>query len=503
MKNILKKLILSIILVSIISCRSAEIQTVPMRPETETVVSDFRDLPGIENAGLGMKVINLDTGKTLFELNSDRSLVPASNMKLLTTGIALELLGKDYRFKTDLAYDGKIRSDGTLDGNIYIIGGGDPTLGSKYLAAKDPERMTKEEKERQLDFLNVWAEKIKTMGIKKINGQVIADPSYYPKVNLSQTWEWGDLRYTFASRPSGLTFLDNSIRLTLRRENKNIRASVSPEYSKTVVTNRVIRDDKKPSKITLVVPPYSNEIIILGTMNKSKISYNTVMQDPASTLAAIFSKTLEGEGIKNNGGRLIGKDDKAGNKKNLIYTEYSPKLEEIIAYTNKYSVNLFAEHLKIEVEKKLRRENKGIKNKAIKGNTPKTIKEYWSNRISTKGLYIYDGSGLSRYNGVTPDTIAGLLKYMKESDNFPSFYDSLAEPAKNGTFKTFKKQTVLVDNLHGKSGTLTGIKSYGGYMYNIDGDILAFSIIINHHGMSGSGVSKKLEKIMESIYYLK
>ena len=92
---------------------------------------------------------------------------------------------------------------------------------------------------------------------------------------------------------------------------------------------------------------------------------------------------------------------------------------------------------------------------------------------------------------------------MKESENFSSFYDSLAEPAKNGTFKTFKKQTILIDNLHGKSGTLTGIKSYGGYMYNIDGDLLAFSIIINHHGMSGTGVSKELEKVMESIYYLK
>jgi D-alanyl-D-alanine carboxypeptidase/D-alanyl-D-alanine-endopeptidase (penicillin-binding protein 4) len=502
MKNVLKKLILLMVIVSIISCRSAEVSTIPARSATETAVDDFTHLPQIENASLGIKVVNLETNKTLFKLNSDRSLVPASNMKLLTTGIALEVLGKDYRFKTTLAYDGEIGTDGTLDGNIYIIGGGDPTLGSKYLAAEDPERMTMEEKKKQLEFLDIWAEKIKIMGIKKINGQIVADPSYYPRITLSQTWEWGDLRYTFASRPDGLTFLDNNIRLTLRRGKDDIRASFLPSYSNTIVTNRVVGDDKIPSKITLVAVPYSNEIIVFGTMDRAIISYNTVMQDPASTLAAIFAKTLGECGIKNNGGRLRGKNDKAVNENNLIYTHYSPELEKIIAYTNKYSVNLFAEHLKIEVEKKLRRENKEIK-EVIKEETPKTVKEYWSNRISAKGLYIYDGSGLSRYDGVTPDTIVGVLKYMKESENFSSFYDSLAEPGRNGTFKKFKGNTVLVDNLRGKSGTLTGIKSYGGYIYNVDGDLLAFSIIINHHGMNGSAVSEKLEKLMESIYYLK
>lgn len=498
MKSIFKKIILLVMLMWIISCRSADIQVDPIKSKTEITVSDFRNLPQIKNASLGIKVMNLQTNKTLFELNSNKSLVPASNLKLLTTGAALEVLGADYRFKTTLAYDGKIRSDGILDGNIYIIGGGDPTLGSKYLIAKDPNRITAEEKKKQLDFLNIWAEKIKKMGIKKINGKIIADCSYYPETTLSQTWEWGDLRYTFASKPSGLTFLDNSIRLTLQKDGKNIRVRVSPSWVNTVVTNKVVVDNKKTSKITLVVPPYTNEITVLGTMNRPIISYNTVMQDPASALGRIFSETLEREGVKNNGSRLIDKNDNEVEKKNLIYTHYSPRLEEIIAYTNKYSVNLFAEHLKIEIEKKLME-----KNEETEENFGETMKAYWSNRISTRGLYIYDGSGLSRYDGITPNTVIAILKYMKKSDNFLSYYNSLAEPRKSGTFEKFKENTVLVDNLHGKSGTLTGVKSYGGYMHNVDGDLMAFSIIINHHGMSGSEISKKLEKLMESIYYLK
>ena len=490
MKKILKNLILLIAFISIISCTSTT-PNISEKPQTYKVVSEFRELPQIENASIGMKVINLESEKTLYNLNSNSSLTPASNMKLLTTGMALEVLGKDYRFETILSYDGKIDKDGILDGNIYIIGGGDPTLGSKYLVSKNPKWLTAKEKKKQLEFLDIWVGKVRDMGIKKINGKIITDSSYYPERTLSQTWEWGDLRYTFASRPSGLTFFDNSIRLTLRKKDKKIKATVSPSWVNTVVANKVVEDKNNPSKITLVVPPYSNEIIVLGTMNKPIISYNTVMQDPEFALGKLFSNLLEMEGIKNNGNSSEPKYNKKRNQKNTIYTHYSPKLEEIIAYTNKYSVNLFAEHLKIEVEKKLKEQS------------DETMKKYWSNRISTNGLYTYDGSGLSRYDSVTPDTVIEVLKYMKNSNNFSSFYNSLAEPTKNGTFENFEVETVLVENLHGKSGTLTGIKSYGGYMYNIDGDLMAFSIIINHHGMSGSKISKKLEKIMESVYYLK
>jgi len=463
------------------------IKKLPVKSKVDLSVETFLDIPEIKNASLGIKVVNLKTDKTLFKFNPNKSLVPASNMKLLTAGAALEILGKDYRFKTTLAYDGEVDSEGILNGNIYIIGGGDPTLGSRYLVAKHPIWITTEEKKRQIEFLNIWAEKVKTMGIKKINGNIITDPSYYPTGTLSKTWEWGDLRYTFASKPSGLTFLDNSIKLTFSKDEKDIKTSISPTYTNTVVTNKIVVDGKGSSQITLVVPPYSNEIIALGTMNKPKISYNTVMQDPGSALGKVFSQTLEGKGIKNNGTISIDKVDRKINKKIFIYNHYSPKLEEIISYMNKYSINLFAEHLKIEMEK----------------DSSQTIKKYWSKHLSTQGLHIYDGSGLSRYNGVTPNTIVEVFKYMKKSKNFSSFYNSLAEPGKYGTFEDFQEKTVLIDNFHGKSGTLTGIKSYGGYINNIDGDLLAFSIIVNHHGLSNSKISKELEKIIENIYYLK
>ena len=249
MKNILKKLILLMAMVSIISCRSIETPDIPIvtrRSITEVAMDNFVHLSQIENASVGVSVINLENNKILFERNSNTSLVPASNLKLLTTGIALETLGKDYRFKTTLTYDGVIKSDGTLEGNIYIIGGGDPTLGSKYLVAKDPEHLSKIEKKEQLEFLDLWVEQIKKIGIKKIDGKIVADPSYLPITTLSPTWEWGDLRYSFASHPSGLTFMDNNIRLTLRKYGNEIRSEVSPQYSYTKITNRVAVDrDKK------------------------------------------------------------------------------------------------------------------------------------------------------------------------------------------------------------------------------------------------------------------
>jgi D-alanyl-D-alanine carboxypeptidase/D-alanyl-D-alanine-endopeptidase (penicillin-binding protein 4) len=216
------------------------------------------------------------------------------------------------------------------------------------------------------------------------------------------------------------------------------------------------------------------------------------MQDPASTLATIFSETLKYNGVENKGGELrpeTSKIEKYEEDQGMkeIYVNYSPSLEKIIALTNKHSINLFAEHLKLEVEKV----------------NSKKVKTLWSKNIDTDGMYIYDGSGLSRYDGVTPNNIVEVLKYMYSSDEFDVFYNSLGKPGESGTFKTFKKGTVLVENLHAKSGTLTGVKAYSGYMYNKDGDMLAFSILVNHHGMSGTAMGKELEKIMESFYYMK
>ena len=254
--------------------------------------------------------------------------------------------------------------------------------------AKNPDYVSGSERKKQLEFLDTWTEEIKALGIKKINGKIIADPSYLPKTTLSPTWEWGDLRYGFASHPSGLTFMDNNIRLTLKRYGDKVRAVISPKYSETKITNKVVVDKDRQTKITIVVVPYSNEIIVLGVLNRSIASYTTVMQDPASTLATIFSETLKDNGVENKGGELrpeTSKIEKYEEDQGMkeIYVNYSPSLEKIIALTNKYSINLFAEHLKLEVEKV----------------NSKKVKTLWSKNIDTDGMYIYDGSGLSRMMG--------------------------------------------------------------------------------------------------------
>ncbi len=468
--------------------KKTEKPLVAKNEEMEKAIREFRNLPTMESAGFGIKVVNLDKGDTLYEKNSNTSFVPASNMKLLTTGIALEVLGKNFKFKTMIAHDGTITPNGELNGNLYIVGGGDPTLGSKYLVAKDPERVTKEEQLKQIEFIETWVEEIRKAGIKEINGDIIADTSYFPETTLPATWEWGDLRYSFASPPNSLSFLDNNIRLVLRKKTEErVSVEVYPEYTNTKITNKVLSGrEGGNSRITLVVVPYSNEIIVLGELSKPIAYYTTVMKDPALSLATLLSERLNNEGIKNNKGRVATKEEEK-NWNKVIYTYYSPSLEKIINYTNKYSVNLFAEHIKLQVEK----------------SSGEKMKKLWSERINTSGLYIYDGSGLSRYNGMTPNVLIEVLKEMKKSKNFKSYYNSLAEPTKNGTFKDFDRETVLVNNFRGKSGTLTGVKAYSGYLYNINGDLLGFSIILNHHGLSKNRAGKEIEKIMKNIYYLK
>lgn len=462
----------------------------PKKVSTWKTVSHLKKLRGVKNASLSVKVLDLTTGRSLYQRNSKESLTPASNLKLLTTAMALEVLGKDYQFQTKIYYSGEIDPQGVLHGNIYVVGGGDPTLGSKYLVARDPEYPTRVELGNRTKFLDQWVEKVQGLGIKSIDGAIIADDSHYPTNPLPPMWEWGDLRYEFGSPPSALTFMDNNISLQIRKMQDGVKTIVDPVTSHTKIINNLKYDSKKKD-ITLISPPYTNELILDGTIDDKIAKYTTTMKDPSETLVRTFAKKLKSNGVSNKGGRLAKKEELSKiaslDDSLLIFTENSPKLSKIVEYTNKHSVNLFAEHLRIAIERK----------------TGMHIKDLWRKRINTQGLYMADGSGLSRYNGVTSITIVDLLRYMKKSKNFKVFYNSLPQPNQIGTLRSFKPHSVLTGKLRAKSGTLSGIKAYSGYLKSQSGHLLAFSIILNHHGLSKTQAGEELERLMTGFYYLK
>ena len=165
-------------------------------------VEDFINNPLLENANISLLVKDLSTNKTIYQFRSNNSTIPASTMKLVTTATALELLGPKFCFETKLEIDGTLNSNGVLNGNLYIRGGGDPTLGSEHLGDKD--------------FLTKWVEKIQQIGIKKINGQIIADGTLYDDLGVNPKWTWEDIGNYYAAGAYGISYMDNTYQLVLR-----------------------------------------------------------------------------------------------------------------------------------------------------------------------------------------------------------------------------------------------------------------------------------------------
>ncbi len=439
---------------------------------------------GLNSSHYGIKVVNLSSGETIFERNEDSSFIPASNIKLYTGAAAMEILGKDYRFKTRLAYRGEISPDGTLNGDLYIIGGGDPTLGSKYLFNRIfnmESKATPGRIDTQLDFLDDWSNEVKSLGINRVNGKILVDDSHFNKINTAiNTWEWKDMSTSFGAPPSGVNILDNIVLVNFSRDGKT---SITPSTSTVNVINDTTNG--RANKVIVSAPPYGKDIVAVGEVNTS-ISKEVPVPDPGLLLGDLFKKNLEINGISiNNGVEEV--QTSSGSK--VFFTHYSPSLERISLLMNSYSINLYAETLKLEAEKELAKTR------------PISISRYWYEKLDLQGFRLYDGSGLSRYSRVTPDNTIKLLSYMYSSEYAEDYYGSLAVAGQRGTFQDFNKPP-LKNNLHGKSGTLTGVKSYSGYITNSNGELLAFSIMVNLHGLTNHQITAKLEEIMAEMYKL-
>jgi len=439
---------------------------------------------GLSSSHYGIKVVNLSNGKTVFERNEDSSFIPASNTKLYTGAAAMQILGKDYRFKTRLAYRGEISPDGTLNGDLYIIGGGDPTLGSKYLFNRRFNMQSKATPSRidtQLAFLDGWTDEVKDLGINKINGRILVDDSHFNKINTAiNTWEWKDMSTSFGAPPSGVNVLDNIVLLNFSIDGGT---NMTPSTSTVEVINDTTSG--RANKVTVSAPPYGKNIVAVGEVNTS-ISKEVPVPDPGLLLGDLFRKNLQKNGIStSNGVEVV----QTSSDSKVFFTHYSPSLERISVLMNSYSINLYAETLKLEAEKELAKTR------------PISISRYWYETLNLQGFRLYDGSGLSRYSRVTPNNTIDLLSYMQSSEYAEDYYGSLAVAGNLGTLQNFNKPP-LRNNLHGKSGTLTGVKSYSGYITNSNGELLAFSIMVNLHGLSNYQITGKLEEVMSEMYKL-
>ena len=433
----------------------------------------------LENANISLLVRNLKTGETVSELNQQKAAVTASTMKVITTATFLEMYGPDFRFETRLEIDGRIEKDSTLNGNLYIRGGGDPTLGSAKAGDKD--------------FLEKWVAAVKKAGIKKINGGVIADPGLFDQQVINPKWTWEDMGNYYAPGIHGISYLDNTYQLFFNsgkagKLTETIRTE--PAIKGLVIDNFVKSANISFDNAYFYGAPFSYHRFVTGEIpaNKSGFVVKGDIPDPALLLAQHFSEKLIASGAVITDTPTVKSNISC--RKFSIYTHLSAPLSEVITETNIKSNNHYAEYLFKYIA--TRTQEIGTFEEAIQN-----IRAFWKSKgLPVDELFQADGSGLSPVNAVSARFFVELLTYMQNKSKYADvFYKSLPVSGESGTLKSFLDKTSLQGKVHAKSGTIARVKSYVGYIECPD-KTLVFALLINNANGTSREVTKKIEEIL-------
>lgn len=486
MKKIFLLVALSLV-VGFVKSQTATKPTTGLQTYAETMMTDVQ----LKHAIFGFYVKDMTSGEVIADYNSEMSMSSASTMKLVTTATALQVLGRGYKFKTKIMYSGTYDSlSGTINGDIYLVGGGDPTLGSRHFNEAGEER----------DFINKWADSLYTLGIRKITGKVVADASIYRYEGVPSGWVWGDMGNYYGAGPSGLTIFDNLLELHFQTganagDSTELHCT-TPYVPNITIKNFVKASDSKDDDAYVYGAPYSYDWFIRGTIPKAQEDFvvKASIPDPEFIAALEFDYALEQRGIDVKYAPTTFRElDKniPFTKPTLteLLTHESPSLGSIINIINQQSINLFAEHVLCQLSV----------NSSGYGSTSNgalVCTNYWKGKIDATGLFMTDGSGLSRSNAVSARFFVDLLTYMNTSKSASAFKESLAIAGKKGTMSGWADGTTADGRVYGKSGTMTRVKSFAGYVDSSSGKKLAYAMIINNHYCTSAQLKKYFENLM-------
>ena len=448
------------------------------KQKDQTYIDEFVNNDLFKSASIGIEVCDFTTGEILAKHQSEKSLTPASTQKLVTTAAAIEILESDFQFKTDVYITGRIDKDGNLMGNLVIRGFGDPTLGSKYF----PENN---------HFISTIYSELKKLGIRQINGQLLTDNSFYES-SIPRTWIWEDIGNYYGAVPHPISYKDNTYTLHFESKGAGQLTQIKKVDNKPFnlkLTNEVMASKINKDRAYIFGGTTSSQRRVEGTIpeNRSDFKVKGALSRPELVLLKDLKAILITGGIP-----IKNEIYRVKTQKTLLQFN-SPPLSEIITLTNKKSINLFADHLLFQIGIKQKKD--GSWKSGIKA-----IKEFWqSKNINTKGLFLYDGSGLSHFNAISAHALNQILVYMNKSENTNNFFNSLAIAGESGTLKNFGKQTVLAGKFKAKTGSMMGVRSYSGILTKSNGEKIAISFIINNYTCSNKEVSKQFKNLLIQI----
>jgi D-alanyl-D-alanine carboxypeptidase/D-alanyl-D-alanine-endopeptidase (penicillin-binding protein 4) len=454
------------------------INSLALYAQTPAALVNFLNKKNLAHASVGFKAIDLATKRTIASHNENMSLTPASNLKIVTTTTALELLGNKFRFETLLFYDGSIQGD-TLNGNLYIKGSGDPTLGSEFIPG-DKE-----------NFLREWLAAINHAGIRKISGNIIALDQLFGYEGIAPKWLWEDLGNFYAPGIYGISVFDDMYRVYLQSsapDSATIVLSMEPQVYNLQITNEIKASDDFSDNAWVSGLPFGYEMRLYGTIPTHQHSYAVrgAIPDPGLFLARYFRDYLQKNGITAEGEATTYRlHPVVPSGEKLLSVVYSADLASIGKATNIWSNNQYAEHLY----------------KVLTVLDSVDIQDYWKKKgLDSSALFMQDGSGLSPQNAISTAFLIDILSYMyKQSGTSGAFYQSLPVAGRDGTVASLLKDTHLEGKAHLKSGSISNVQSYSGYIES-KGKIYAVSLIINNFTGARSVLKKEIEQLLLGLF---
>ena len=464
--------------------------------QTPAPVKWLLQAPYMRGASFSLVVKDVQEGRTVYSYDTDRLQSPASVLKTVATATALEILGEDYRYPTTLEYDG-ILENGTLEGNLYIKGSGDPSLGSSHFAPG------------QNKFLSTWIAALQKAGIKHITGSVISDESIFDTEGVSIKWLREDMGNYYAPGSYGISIFDNMYKLSLQTGAAGTRPvlkGTEPDIPFIRFKNYLKTALVSSDSAYIIGAPLDDVRYLYGVLPANREAYvlKGDIPDPALYLARYLTDQLQQKGIRVDGSpscyRIEVEENrwKKGERKEIV-TTYSPTLREIASICNHVSHNLYADAL----VKTVGLQYKPRRNEMISsfGRGVQVVKEYWEKKgLDVFPLRMNDGSGLAPADKVSAGFMGELLVYMAtESAVSDAFIASLPQAGIEGSVRNFLKGSKLQGKAHLKSGGITGVRSYAGYITK-DGKTYAVAVFSNNYSCPMSRMTGALEKLLLQLF---
>jgi D-alanyl-D-alanine carboxypeptidase/D-alanyl-D-alanine-endopeptidase (penicillin-binding protein 4) len=429
------------------------------------VASTLSELTGKTRSGTwGAMVVSLTRGDTLYAENAGEEMQPASTMKLFTSAIALERFGPNYQFSTDVLRDGTVGPDGTLSGNIYIRGDGDPALSGKFLPGGPSAPM------------NRLADLVAQQGIKHVTGSVTGDASAFDDQKIPEGWRTRYLQASYAARVSALSLNENLIAVSVSPSAPGQPAIVALEPSTSAIPLVANVRTVAGGGARLGFRKLGNGTIqangSIGTRTGTR-KYVYIVEDPAAFTTGAFLNALIARGIRVDGGTRLGKTPASAVK---VASLRSPPLASMIAAMNRESINHYAELLFRNAARGPKRDVVGSVQTASS-----VLDEFFATKVGadTTRLVFADGSGLSILDRVTPRAQVQLLGYAHQASWGPWLHSSLPVAGDSELLRRRMRNTPAEGNLHAKTGTTNDIIALAGYVTAVNGEVLAFSFLYN------------------------